>query len=187
MSYDLILASASPRRRQLLEAAGYCVKIVPADLQEMRLAGESPAAMVQRLAAAKAAAVAPLYPAQIVIAADTIVVAGEQVLGKPADLAAAESMLLQLSGRSHTVFTGVAIYRQQPPWHQVWYSMACVTFRQLSLAQIQAYFAKVNPLDKAGAYAIQEYGEELVMRLDGDRSTVIGLPMPELLQALRQG
>jgi septum formation protein len=179
----LVLASASPRRRALLEAAGLPLELRTAELAEAPLAGETPAAMVVRLAAAKAAAVAAALPGRLVLGADTVVVFAGQIFGKPADLPAAHGMLRRLSGREHQVLTGVCLMRGVVV--RQWVAQTNVRLRTLDDAAIANYFSLVNPLDKAGSYAIQEHGEQIVAGIDGLLSNVIGLPVEEVLALLR--
>jgi len=180
----LILASASPRRLDLLRRAGIEAVVRPADVDETALPGEQPEAHVRRLAQAKAAAVATTEPDSVVLGADTVVVLGETIFGKPVDLAAARATLRQLSGRCHQVLTGVCLQRPAPTPPEVWVSRTEVHFRILTDAVIGAYFARVNPLDKAGAYGIQEHGDLLVDHIVGLESNVIGLPVEEVLARL---
>jgi septum formation protein len=172
----IVLASASPRRRHLLEMLGIAHEVMPADVDETRLDGEVPEAMAVRLAAAKAQAVLAARPAHLVLAADTVVVIDDEVLGKPADAADAERMLALLSGRSHRVVTAVAL--AQPGGEvQERYDVTTVWFRELSPALISAYVATGEPLDKAGSYGVQGVGAVLVERVDGDFFSVMGLPL----------
>ena len=184
MTMDLILASASPRRQQLLREAGYSLTIVPAEIDERRRRGEAPADLALRLARAKAAAVAERHPAGIVLGADTIVVLGDRVLGKPESMAQAREMLRALGGREHRVLTGVALLRLRPPQAASWVCTTAVVFRPLDKALVDRYTRLVNPLDKAGAYGIQEHGDLLVRRVSGLVSNVIGLPVEEVREKL---
>ncbi|MGI5925366.1 MAG: Maf family protein [Lentisphaeria bacterium] len=178
----LVLASASPRRRELLARAGVPLQVHTAEVPEASLAGESPEALVQRLAGAKARAVAATMPGRLVLGADTIIVFAGQVFGKPADLPAARAMLRTFAGRRHEVLSGVCLVRDRI--EHCWLARTTVRFRSLSDADIDAYFALVNPLDKAGAYGIQEHGEMIVAGIDGLLSNVIGLPVEEVLSLL---
>jgi len=172
----IVLASASPRRRHLLEMLGIAHEVLPSDVDETRLEGEVPEAMAVRLAAAKARAVLAVRPGHLVLAADTVVVIDDQVLGKPASPAEAERMLATLSGRSHRVVTAVAL---AAPDGEVLerYDVTTVWFRELSPELISAYVATGEPLDKAGSYGVQGVGAVLVERVDGDFFSVMGLPL----------
>lgn len=180
----LILASASPRRRMLLEGAGYRVRICPAHIPEIARVDEPPVDLVQRLARAKAWTVAPMHPRQVVVGADTIVLHDDAVLGKPASLADARAMLRRLSGTTHRVLTGVCICRRTPRLDHAWTCTTRVTFNELDDSVITDYLRQVDVLDKAGAYGIQEHGDMLVADIDGSLSNVIGLPVEELARAL---
>lgn len=181
----LVLASASPRRRHLLQEAGIAVLVDAAGVDETALPGELPAAHVQRLALAKAEAVSARHPGHMVLGADTIVVLAGVIFGKPADRKDAARMLGELSGRWHEVLTGVALVRREPACRHVWVCQTRVRFRTLDGDTIREYCARANPLDKAGAYGIQEHGEMLVAEIDGPRSNVVGLPIEEVVAALR--
>jgi septum formation protein len=181
----LVLASASPRRRHLLQEAGIAVLVDAAGVDETALSGELPAAHVQRLALAKAEAVSARHPGHMVLGADTIVVLAGVIFGKPADLRDAARMLGELSGRWHEVLTGVALVRREPACRHTWVCQTRVRFRTLDGDTIREYCARANPLDKAGAYGIQEHGEMLVAEIDGLRSNVVGLPIEEVVAALR--
>jgi septum formation protein len=180
----VVLASASPRRRELLTLIGIAHEVRPADIDESLLPGEAPAAHAERLARAKAHAVAAREPGVVVIGADTIVVVDGDILGKPRDAADAAAMLRRLSGRSHTVFTAVAVARGDRTESAV--EAPEVTFRALSDADIAAYVATGEPLDKAGAYGIQGYGATIVERVNGDYFSVMGLGLRRLVELLRR-
>jgi septum formation protein len=180
-SVNLILASASPRRRELLVQAGYSFTVHPAHLPEDPLPGEDPIAYVTRLAREKAEAVfrelsskAPAPP-QVVLGADTTVTLDNQILAKPADPADAARMLRLLSGRTHHVATGVAVVTEAST--QVAAELTAVRFLTLSDQEIQAYVATGEPMDKAGAYAIQGRAARWIPRIDGCYFNVVGLPL----------
>jgi len=176
----LLLASASPRRRQLLDLIGVPHVVTPADIDETWRNGEAPAAHAERLAREKAATVA--RPDALVVGADTIVVIGGEILGKPRDAAEAKTMLRRLSGRDHEVFTAVAA-----AWRGKMVSgtnRTAVHVRPLAEETIAAYVATGEPLDKAGAYGIQGYGAVLVERIEGDYFTVMGLGLGLLVDLL---
>jgi len=196
-----VLASASPRRRQILESLGVTARCVDADVDETPRPGESPAAMVARLAEAKARAGMAMLEAEpdgygdgmVVIGADTTVAVGEESLGKPVDDEEARAMLRRLSGRSHRVLTGVAVAVIPPTGSaaagrcETRVDGATVDFRTLDEAEIEAYVASGEPRGKAGAYAIQGRGGLFVPRIEGSFATVVGLPvvvLDELCRAL---
>lgn len=179
----IVLASASPRRRHLLEMLGIPHVVQPADVDETRLPGEVPEAMAVRLAAAKASAVHVRRPDDLVLAADTVVTIDDQVLGKPENQADAERMLALLSGRGHRVVTGVALAL---PGGEVRdrYDVTHVWFRELSPELIRSYVATGEPLDKAGSYGVQGVGAVLIERVDGDFFSVMGLPLRLVVELL---
>lgn len=178
---SLVLASASPRRRDLLSQLGLRFTVAAADLDETPLAGEAADAYVLRLARAKARAVAGRFPGAWVLAADTTVALGSELLGKPADAAEARQMLSRLSGRAHSVYTGVALAGRAEADTVV---RSGVTFRTLTAGEIDWYVGTGEPLDKAGAYAVQGRGGFLVASVDGSPTNVIGLPLGETLELL---
>jgi septum formation protein len=184
----LVLASASPRRRRLLDAAGVRFEVRPADVDETPRPGEPPDATARRLARAKAAAVAARIdaPGRLVLGADTIVVLGEALLGKPHDAAHAVELLTQLAGRTHRVVTAVAIAASGGA--RVWECCieSRVTLRALTRGEIEAYVALGESLDKAGGYALQGAGGRLVERVEGSHSNVVGLPVEQVLALLEQ-
>jgi nucleoside triphosphate pyrophosphatase len=176
-----ILASGSPRRRQLLELIGVNFAVLPADVDETPLAGEAPAAYASRAARDKAIEVAASHPGRLVLGADTVVEVDQEILGKPASEDDAASMLRRLSGRSHLVHTALALVIGDTA-HEV-VDTAQVQFTDLTEEIIRWYVATGEPMDKAGAYAIQGLGGLLVARVEGSPNTVIGLPvhrLPEL-------
>ncbi|MGH7963806.1 MAG: Maf family protein [Candidatus Binatia bacterium] len=184
MSY-LILASASPRRRELLQQASVPFTVIPSRTSEESQAGEAPGAYALRLACEKALEVARRHPGAWVLGADTIVESAGEILGKPRNAADGERMLRLLSGRTHWVMTAFALIDRDG---QVWASRvitSMVTFKSLSDAQIHEYLATGEPFDKAGAYAVQGLGAALVKRVEGSYTNVVGLPMDEVLVVLR--
>lgn len=188
----LILASASPRRRALLTQAGYTFTVQAADLDETPLPNEAAAEYVQRLATEKAQAVCALhrgYPEPVtVLAADTAVVLTDgTVLGKPTSPADAARMLGLLSGRTHAVMTGVAAVSSRPGARMVVdVEMTQVSVDLISDAKIAAYVATGEPLDKAGAYAIQGYAARWIPRIEGDYTNVVGLPIARTVSLLAE-
>jgi septum formation protein len=178
MIEPVTLASASPRRRQLLEMLGIPVEVVPSQIPEIRRAGERPTDYVERLARQKAQSVRGRY----VIGADTTVVLRDELLEKPADPADALRMLLKLQGRTHQVITAVAVVSGDVVRQAT--DITSVTFREASEATLRDYVATGEPMDKAGAYGIQGYGAALVERIDGDFFGVMGLPVRLVLRLL---
>ena len=179
----IILASASPRRQELLARMGLSFTVCPAELDESRWDGLSPDALVEHLSHAKGETVAATAPAgTLIIAADTVVVLDGQVLGKPRDKDEAVSMLSRLSGRTHEVYTGLSLRRDDLvcTTHQI----TSVRFRSLTGADIARYVQTGEPMDKAGAYGIQGYGAMLVSAISGDYFNVMGLPVCRLGQIL---
>ncbi len=180
----LILASASPRRRALLEQLGLSFSIAAADVDESVRPFEAAARYVERLAVEKAKVIAEREPGAVVLAADTSVVLGAEILGKPgADEEAGRRMLSALSGRTHEVMTGVAVAFGDQVRTQV--VVTQVTFRALSAAEIAWYVATGEGQDKAGGYASQARAGAFISRLDGSSTSVIGLPLAESLALLR--
>jgi len=180
----VILASASPRRRDLLTMIGIAHEVIPADVDETYGPEEVPRAHAERLAREKASVLAARAPDAVIIAADTIVVVDGDVLGKPRDADEAARMLRRLAGRTHTVFTAVAVARGAQMLSGV--EEVGVTFRPLDDATITSYVATGEPMDKAGAYGIQGYGAAIVERIDGDYFAVMGLAIGRMLALLRE-
>ena len=176
----VILASQSPRRRELLQLVGIPHEVRPADIDETYLSGESPRAHAERLAREKAQRIADA--AAVVIGSDTIVVVDGDVLGKPLDEIDAARMLRRLNGRSHVVMTAVAVAWRGSIVSEV--EEVGVTFHELSEEQIAAYIRTGEPMDKAGAYGIQGYGATIVARVDGDYFAVMGLALQLLVRLL---
>lgn len=182
----LILASRSPRRRKLLAQLGLDFEVHPSDLDENATNHRLPEQLVEQLALEKARAVAARFPEALTLGADTIVVLDGDVLNKPADEAEARAMLRRLSGRTHTVYTGVALVHPASQREVVDYEATEVTFAPLTDAEIDAYVATGSPLDKAGAYGIQDdYGAVFIRRIEGDYYNVVGLPLHRLYRMLR--
>jgi septum formation protein len=185
----LVLASASPRRRELLASRGLCFEVMPAEVCERARAGESPRALVERLAAEKAIAVRarlPREPRRFVLGSDTVVVLAGEILGKPRDAAHAVELLSRLAGRTHTVWTGVAVAVTGNEAASVRSVASAVTLRTATREELSAYVATGEPLDKAGAYALQGEGRRFVTRVEGSESNVIGLPLEEALALLAE-
>lgn len=173
----LILASASPRRRELLAQLGVPFAVVVAEVVEHEEASTDPRVMVAHNAALKAEWVAARHPEATVLGADTTVCIDQQALNKPRDLAEARAMLRRLSGRTHTVFTGLAVRRGRDGLRIDEGVASEVTFKELDEATIEAYLARVPTLDKAGGYAIQEHGELIVAGYRGSFTNIVGLPL----------
>jgi len=182
----LILASASPRRRELLAGLGLAFEVVPAEVTEHEAPDADPRHMVRHNAALKADWVAARRPDATVLGADTVVFVGDRVLNKPRDLAEARAMLRQLSGRIHIVCTGLAVRRRRDGLALDAAAESEVTFKSLDDNVIDRYFARVNPLDKAGAYAIQEGGDLIIAGWKGSYTNIVGLPLEETKQILTE-
>jgi septum formation protein len=212
MAYQLILASASPRRKELLERVGFTVKIVPAEIEEVALADEEPTEFVKRMARNKVLAVvnrlkgtmAPQpveatpstqsvgrgkgreAPARWLVGADTIVVLGEEVLGKPSGSDQAFDMLQKLSGREHTVVTGFCVWDLLKNKEGIQAVVSTVKFKRMSRREIEKYLSVGESADKAGAYAIQGVGSYLIDSIVGSYSNVVGLPLCQLMEMLEE-
>lgn len=180
----LLLASASPRRRELLGSLGVPFEIVPAEVTEHEDPATDPREMVSHNAALKADWVAERHPHDFVLGADTTVFIDGHALNKPADAAEARAMLRRLSGRTHTVFTGLALRNKSTGVCVNGGATSEVTFKPLTEEIITEYLARVHTLDKAGGYAIQEHGDLIVAGRTGSLSNIIGLPLEETKQIL---
>jgi septum formation protein len=180
----LVLASASPRRQELLRNAGIVFEVQPADIPEDPLPGEGAKECAERLAREKALAVARQRPHDCVLGADTVVVVDGQLLGKPSDAPDAVRMLRLLSGRVHQVITGVCLAVGGVP--SVASETTFVTVNELTAQDIAAYVASGEPMDKAGAYAIQGIASRWIPRIEGDYSNVVGLPVALVFRMLRE-
>jgi len=179
-----ILASASPRRVQLLKEAGFEFNVLPTRAPEVHPEHLTPHEIAQINAYRKARVIAKKRPDALVLGADTIVCIGPRIFGKPATLAEAHHMLAQLQGRTHEVVTGVCLMHLRSHRQRLFAVSTTVTFRHLHSDQIRRYLAKVNPLDKAGAYAIQEEGDEIVKDIHGSYTNVVGLPIEQVREEL---
>lgn len=190
----LVLASASPRRQELLRNAGIPFTVSPANIPEVPLSGESPRACAERLAREKADAVLVRHPGKFVLGADTIVVVDDEILGKPRDEADAVRMLRLLSGRTHQVITGVCLVgklrtenqKLEIGFQDTRSETTLVTMTTLSDEDIRSYIASGEPMDKAGAYAIQGMASRWIPRIEGDYFNVVGLPVALVRRMLRE-
>ena len=180
----LVLASASPRRQELLRNAGITFEVQPADIPEDPLPGEVAKDCAERLAREKALAVASQHPQDVVLGADTVVVVDSQLLGKPSDPADAARMLRMISGRKHEVITGVCLVISGHS--KVASETTQVTMSELSDRDIADYVASGEPMDKAGAYAIQGIASRWIPRIEGDYNNVVGLPVALVFRMLRE-
>lgn len=181
---SVILASSSPRRRDLLDEFNYNFKVIPSDVEETNDLDIAPEELTTRNALLKASDVAKDYPNDVVIGADTLVFLECKALGKPEDSESALEMLLQLQGRSHSVVTGVALVRGAD--QITFFDSTEVVFRPFNKQTAIRYHELINPLDKAGAYAAQEYSEVILEKMIGSYSNVVGLPMEKLNDFLPQ-
>jgi septum formation protein len=180
----LILASSSPRRKELLARFGLAFVIDVPDVDESLLPGEDPRAHVRRLAAVKAEEVAGRHGEGLVIAADTVVVLGGKIIGKPRDEADARRMLRELSGKTHRVYTGVTVADAASGTASTRVVRSSVTMLEIAPGEIARYVDTGEPLDKAGSYAVQGLGRKFVSRVEGSLSNVIGLPVDELRELM---
>lgn len=184
--HRVVLASSSPRRRELLSQAGIQFSIIVSGCDETPIPNESAREMVERLALVKAQAVAENEPEAFVVGADTTVFIDGEALGKPESVAEAEQMLAKIAGRTHEVWGGIAIVHREKGIARVWSHMTKVTMTSLSPETIAWYVQSGEPMDKAGAYAIQGLGLQFVEKVEGSYSNVVGLNISELVQVLQE-
>ena len=182
----LVLASQSPRRVELMREAGYAFETLPADVEESHDPELTPEKLTMANATLKAVAGARLRAGAIVIGADTLVYLDGAPLGKPRDMEHAVSMLRRLSGKAHHVCTGVALAQDGGGTVRQFAVISHVVFKPLTDAIIRDYYAMVNPLDKAGAYAVQEHGDKIIDHTEGSWSNIVGLPMERLREELAE-
>jgi septum formation protein len=180
----LVLASASPRRAELLRELGVEFVVVTGRVVEVQPEHLSPHETAQINAHRKCRAVAKKHPDALVLGADTVVCLGETLFGKPRSMTEAREMLARLQGRTHQVVTGVSLIHLRVHRERLFAVSTTVTFRKLHADQIRRYLTRVNPLDKAGAYAIQEEGDEIVKSIHGSFTNVVGLPLERLREEL---
>lgn len=185
MTREIVLASASPRRKEILENLGVRITVVPGSLKEERRDGEAPASYALRMAMQKALAVAKDRKDGIVIGADTIVLLDGRILGKPQNAEDAKKMLKALSGREHIVITGIGIVDVDNQNTMSGEEQTIVYFRRISDEEIERYVATGEPLDKAGGYGIQGKGGFFIRRIEGDYFNVVGLPVSLLYELLQ--
>ena len=190
LAHELVLASVSPRRREILAQLGFGFRVIASVVEERRLPAEAPGAFAERMASAKADDVlrrlSPYTEPTFVLGADTVVVIQDQVLGKPSDQDEARSMLRTLSGRAHQVITAVALRGGPKAYRDQVTVSSAVWFRSLDARTIDGYVASGEGLDKAGSYAIQGLGAGLVARIEGSYSNVVGLPATQTLELLER-
>lgn len=182
---EIILASKSPRRAELLERHGVSFVVRSADVEELAICSE-PAELPVLNAELKCAAVADLHPEKIVVGADTVILFDNMILGKPFDAADAVRMLKLLSNKEHCVITGCAVICRKKGFIRKFKCVSKVRFKKLNDEIIEHYMSEVNVLDKAGAYAIQEHGDEIIAEYSGSLDNIIGLPTKELCEVLAE-
>ena len=181
----LILASVSPRRAELLRQLGHEFKVIASDVREIHHGELTAQEIAQINAYRKARAVAKRFPDALVLGADTLVCIGSKLFGKPGNLEEAYEMLEQLQGRTHEVVTAICLLHLRTHRQRIFCDTTSVTFRRLDAVKIRRYLTKVNPLDKAGAYAIQEEGDLIVEGISGSYTNVVGLPLERLRAELQ--
>jgi len=179
-----VLASQSPRRKQLLEQVGLTFTIIPSEVEEKILNTDSPEEVVASLAHQKAMDVFSRHSDQLILAADTVVTIDEMILGKPVNKQEAKNMLQQLSGRDHHVLTGVTLLSKNK--QMTFVEKTHVHFYPLTNEEITSYISSGEPFDKAGGYGIQGLGSTLVEKINGDYFTIVGLPIAKVVRALKE-
>ena len=182
----VILASASPRRRELLASISIEFEVIPSHIPEVRAEGEAPEEYVARLSREKAAEVARRHPSEWIIAADTTVLLGDELLEKPVDADDAKRMLATIAGRTHIVYTGVTVQNQERDYRDTRVAESEVRMLPLGARDIEWYVSTGEPLDKAGAYAVQGLGAMFIDSIHGSYTNVVGLPLALLFQMLRR-
>lgn len=185
LSGTFILASGSPRRKELLSELVYDFQVIPSTAEEIKIHPQGPVALISENAKIKAGDVAREYPKAWVLGADTLVFLEGKPFGKPRDMEQATKMLLTLSGKTHTVATGICLKNISVDKEIIFSEESFVTFKKLSVEMIESYFQVVDPLDKAGAYAIQTNPDMIIERWEGSLSNVIGLPVERLREELK--
>ncbi|MCR8746498.1 Maf family protein [Romboutsia lituseburensis] len=183
---NIILASASPRRKEILENTNTKFEIIKSEIDEVILANELPSQVVMRLAFEKSIDIASKHPDSLVIGADTVVVLDNNILGKPKDSSDAFNMIKQLSGKTHQVITGISLINLNVNQKIIDYVVSNVKFKDLSEEDIKDYIQTNESLDKAGAYGIQGYGAMLVEEIQGDYFNIVGLPISRLSDLLKK-
>ena len=183
---NIILASSSPRRKEILQNANIKFEVKTSDIDETVLDGEMAISLVLRLALEKGMEISKKHPQELIISADTIVVCDNQILGKPSDENDAIKMLTKLSARTHQVITGISLIHLETNKKIIDYVVSDVKFKQLSQQDIIDYVNTKESLDKAGAYGIQGYGAMLVEKIDGDYFNIVGLPISKLSDLLKK-
>ncbi len=183
---DIVLASQSPRRKELLKKIVAEFRVVPSDVDEEQFREKDPIRFALRAAQAKAREVGEKYPSSLVIAADTLVWVGEDIFGKPRNLTEARKILEKLSGQKHRVITAVAIYKKDEERWVTGYEISRLKFKNLGREEIDGYLDRGDCLDKAGSYAVQEVGDAFVESLEGDYDNVVGFPVRKAKKLLDQ-
>ncbi len=183
---DLILASASPRRAELLKNAGFIFRVIPSDVEELTASEENANGIALQNAIRKAEHIAEQYPGSVVIGADTVIELDSVTIGKPESPEDAGNILRRLSGRKHVVSTGVCICCLRKKIKVIFTDCSSVFFRELTEEIIESYLSLVNVLDKAGAYGIQEHGDMIVDHIEGSFTNIMGLPVERVTEALKQ-